>query len=96
MSEVKVTVIVTLNGTRHSTIARCIHTPNLGFLTQIILEKCSGHDYSENYVRGQSQGHSDLKMLRDTPQSQDAFTHQIWDSYLKEYRRYVRGVILKF
>ena len=27
-------------------------------------------------------------MVRDTPQSQDASTHQIWNSYLKEYRRY--------
>ena len=24
----------------------------------------------------------------DTPSSQDAFGHQIWNSYLKEYRRY--------
>ena len=37
---------------------------------------------------GQGQGHSDPKMVRDTPPSQDAFTHQIWKSYLKEYRRY--------
>ena len=27
-------------------------------------------------------------MVRDTPKFQDAFTHQIWNSYLKEYRRY--------
>ena len=27
-------------------------------------------------------------MVRDTPPSQDAFTHQVWESYLKEYRRY--------
>ena len=27
-------------------------------------------------------------MVRDTPPSQDASTHQIWNSYLKEYRRY--------
>ena len=27
-------------------------------------------------------------MVCDTPQSQDASTHQIWNSYLKEYRRY--------
>ena len=27
-------------------------------------------------------------MTCDTPSSQDAFTHQIWNSYLKEYRRY--------
>ena len=27
-------------------------------------------------------------MVCDTPSSQKAFTHQIWNSYLKEYRRY--------
>ena len=27
-------------------------------------------------------------MVCDTPSSQDAFTHQIWNSYFKEYRRY--------
>ena len=26
-------------------------------------------------------------MVRDTPSFQDASTHQIWNSYLKEYRR---------
>ena len=31
---------------------------------------------------------SDRKMICDTPSPQDAFTHQIWNSYLKEYRRY--------
>ena len=35
-----------------------------------------GHcGYYENSVRGQGQGHSDWKMVRDTPQSQDASTH---------------------
>ena len=28
-------------------------------------------------------GHSDPRMVRETPSSQDASTHQIWDSYLK-------------
>ena len=32
---------------------------------------------------GQVQGHSDPIMLRDTSLSQDASTHQIWNSYLK-------------
>ena len=32
---------------------------------------------------GQVQGHSDLIMVWDTLSSQDASTHQIWDSYLK-------------
>ena len=27
-------------------------------------------------------------MVRDTPPSQDVSTNQIWNSYLKEYRRY--------
>ena len=27
-------------------------------------------------------------MIRDSPPSQDAFIHQIWNSYLKEYKRY--------
>ena len=45
-------------------------------------------NYYKNEVRGQGQGHSDPKMVRDTPPSQDASTHQIWNSYLKEYRRY--------
>ena len=37
---------------------------------------------------GQSQGLSDPKMVCDTRPFQDAFTHEIWNSYLKEYRRY--------
>ena len=32
---------------------------------------------------GQVQGHSHTIMVRDTLSSQDASTHQIWDSYLK-------------
>ena len=42
------------------------------------------------YKLGQrsSQGHSDPKIVRDTPPSQDTSTHQIWSFYLKEYRRY--------
>ena len=47
---------------------------------------CSGHDYSRNWVRGQ--GHSDPNIVYDTSPSEDAATHPIWDSYLKEYRRY--------
>ena len=30
-------------------------------------------------------------MVCDTPSSQDVFTHQSWNSYLKEYRRYAPG-----
>ena len=36
----------------------------------------------------QDQGHSDLKMVRDTPPFQDTSTHLSWDPYLEEYRRY--------
>ena len=35
-------------GTWHFVISRCIITPNLRFLAQILLEICSGHDYSNN------------------------------------------------
>ena len=34
------------------------------------------------------QDHRDLKIVCDTQSSQDASTHQIWNSYLKEYKRY--------
>ena len=33
--------------------------------------------------KGQVQGHSDPIMVRDVSSSQDASSHQIWDSYLK-------------
>ena len=61
-------------------------TQNLGFLSQITQEICYRHDYSENKARGQ--GHSDPKMVHDTQPSQNVFIHQIWNSYLKKYRRY--------
>ena len=38
--------------------------------------------------RAQGQGNSDQKMVCYIPPSQDAFTHQIWNSYLQEYTRY--------
>ena len=31
---------------------------------------------------------SDPKTVCDTPPFQDAFTHEIWNSYLTEYRKY--------
>ena len=43
---------------------------------------------SQDAFTYQGQGHSDLKILRDTLLSQYASTHQTWNSYLKEYRRY--------
>ena len=33
-------------------------------------------------------------MVSDTSPSQDAYTHQIWDSYLKEYKRYALNTII--
>ena len=33
-------------------------------------------------------------MVHDTPLSQDASTHQIWNSYLKEYKRYAPDTII--
>ena len=53
-SAVKVNeVTVTTDGTRHSTIPKCIHTPNLGFIPQIMYAICSGHDYFRNKASGQ-------------------------------------------
>ena len=40
------------------------------------------------------QGHSDPKMVSDTPPSKGAYTHQIWNSYLKEYKRYAPNTII--
>ena len=34
------------------------------------------------------QAYSDPKMIHDTLSSEDAFTYQIWNSHLKEYKRY--------
>ena len=34
------------------------------------------------------------KMVQDTPSSQDAFIHQNWDSYLKQYKRYAPDTII--
>ena len=33
-------------------------------------------------------------MVQVTPPSQDAFTHQNWDSYLKYYKRYAPDTII--
>ena len=46
---------------------------------------------SRTEARGQ--GHSDSKKVCDTLQPQDVFTHYIWDSYLKLYRRYAPDMI---
>ena len=40
------------------------------------------------------QGHSDPKMVHDTPLSKDESTHQIWNSSLKEYKRHARDTII--
>ena len=44
------------------------------FLSQAILEMCSGQDYSRNELRGQS--HSGPDMVPNTLPSQDASTYQ--------------------
>ena len=49
------------------------------FHTSNNVEDIPGRDYSRNEVKGQG----GPKMVRDTPPSQDAPTHQIWDSSLK-------------
>ena len=85
-----VKVTVSQNSMPHSEITRSIHTPNLGFLPQIIQAICSRHDISRTQARGQG----DQKTVCDTPQPQGvSFTHQIWDSYLKLYRRYALDTI---
>ena len=40
------------------------------------------------------QGHSDPKMVNNTSPFQDASTHQIWNTYLKEYKRYAPDTII--
>ena len=40
------------------------------------------------------QGQGDPKMVSDTPSSQDAYTHQICNSYFKEYKRYAPNTII--
>ena len=65
---------------------RCIYTPNLEFYLK---------EY-ERFARNTKilTTRSEVKVIvtrngmYDTPPSQDAFSHQIWNSYLKEYRRY--------
>ena len=44
----------------------------------------------EKKVTGQ--GHSDPKMRRDTPPSQDAFTHQIW--LPQKHKKYAPDMII--
>ena len=77
------------NAIQHLAIPRCSHSPNLGFPPQRILKICTRLDAnSRNYVRGQ--GHIEPNMVRDTLTSQDATTHQIWDSsptYIRDILR---------
>ena len=60
----------------------------------MIKEICSIYYYSKNQVKGQVSGHSDPNMVRSTPPSQDSYTYQMWNSYLKEYKRYAMGTII--
>ena len=92
------------NGTQHSPIPRCIHihikfgiptSKNIGDMhrtrsgTDWLKEGWMDRqcDYYEDQVK--CQGHIDPKIVCDTPTSQDASTHRIWKSYLKECRWYV-------
>ena len=66
----------------------CIYTPNLEFLPQRIKE------YAPNtkILKTRSKVKVTVtKMVCDTLSSQDTFKHQIWNSYLKEIRRYAPG-----
>ena len=48
----------------------------------------------EVILEPKSQGHSDRKRKQDNQPLQDAFTHQIWDSYLKYYKWYAPDIII--
>ena len=76
----------------HFAIPRCIHSPNLKFLPQRIKEICSEHNNSKK-TRSELKVKVTVtqKMVCGTLSSRDAFTHQIWNSYLKEYRRYAQN-----
>ena len=52
------------------------------------------HSQKIEFKPGQGQGQSDHKMVHDTPPSQDASTHKIWDFYLNQNRRYALGMII--
>ena len=93
-SEVKVTVTRKCYATlRHPMMHPHIKfgipiSKNIGYMHRT-RSGTDGHcDYYKKQVRGQVQGHSDRKSVCNTPPSQDASTHQIWNSHLKEYRRY--------
>ena len=69
-----------------SVTQKCMHTLNLGFLPSNNMTYAL--DTNINKTRSEVKGHSDLTMVHNNLPSQDASTHQIWDSYLKDYRRY--------
>ena len=48
--------------------------------------KCSGHNYSK--TRSEVTVIVTQKVVHDTLSYQDASTHLIWNSFLKEYRSY--------
>ena len=63
------------DSTHHSVTQRCIHKPNLGSLPQIILEICSGNDFSRIEARCQGQGRSDPKIVCGILGPQGVSTH---------------------
>ena len=58
----------------------------------MIKEICSIYYYSKNQVKGRV--YSEPNMERSTLTSQDSYTYQIWNSYLKEYKRYAMDTII--
>ena len=52
------------------------------------------HFKMHSHTKGKCQCHRDPRMVRDSLSSQDASTYQIWDSYLKYYRRYAPDTII--
>ena len=86
-SEVRVTVTQKWYGTLHHPKMHP-HT-KFGILISNIIR-----DMLQTQFLKLGQGHSDLKMVCDTLPSQDAFTHQILNYYLKEYKRYAPDTII--
>ena len=47
------------------------------YSTKVLLRTRSGQGFTIIMVKGQSQGHSDLNLVRDTSPSRDASTYQV-------------------
>ena len=74
---------MTINGTRHSTTQRCIHTSNLGFLSQT----CKRYAPDTTILNTRSEVKAKVTVTREWYVT----LHHLkmhWNSYLKEYKRY--------